>query len=98
MEGIGELSSGRSNGAETLMPHPQQIENYYKDSHREVKDSYKKLQSWREESKIDDWYCDNDSHNLESINTPFKKRVEYELQPAVGRSKYQSQAKEPHAM
>ena len=49
MEDIGECSSFSSNGDERH----QESENYKKDkgSHREVRDSIKKLCSWREDSQ-----------------------------------------------
>ena len=45
-----EYSYVNSNGAETYMSRHNVNESYNKDSHRRIRDSFKKLQSWREES------------------------------------------------
>ena len=49
MENMEEYSS--VNGAETHMNNDEVGQNYDKDSHREVRDSFEKLRAWREESQ-----------------------------------------------
>ena len=53
MEEIGDYSFLNSRRTETHMLNQKEVENYNKDSHREVRDSLKKLTLWKEESQRD---------------------------------------------